>query len=245
MDFSIIIPVYNSIESLPILLDEIQSYFMDTPNQYEVIFVNDASRQETLYALERLKHVNSKMMIKLIHLPQNMGQQKALALGLIEAVGTYALTMDDDLQHDIRALDSMLDCTKQDGADLVFGVYKEYGEKKTRELGSKLVGLFFKMRFKKLNGHQVSSLRLIHRSVYQRIRVPLKPFVYLSAELLPYSNKVGNVNVLRRQRLYGKSGYTLIKCIRIGIKLALNYGLYPPLLEGVKTYETHPNGRRG
>ena len=244
MDFSIIIPVYNSIESLPILLDEVRSYFMDRSYQYEIIFVNDASRQETLCALERLKNANSQMKIKLIHLPQNIGQQKALALGLIEAVGTYALTMDDDLQHDIRALDSMLECTKH-GADLVFGVYKEYGEKKTRELGSKLIGLFFKIRYKKLNGHHVSSLRLIHRSVYQSLNVPLKPFVYLSAELLPYSKKVGNVNVLRRQRLYGKSGYTLIKCIRIGIKLALNYGLYPPLLEGVKTYETHPNGRRG
>jgi len=244
MDFSIIIPVYNSIESLPILMDEIQSYFADKPYQYEVIFVNDASQQDTLCALEQLKNANPQVAVTLKHLPQNVGQQKALALGLLEANGTHALTMDDDLQHDIRALDPMLDCAKQ-GADLVFGIYKEYGEKKTRAFGSKLIGLFFKMRYTNLSGCHVSSLRLIHRSVYERLTEPLKPFVYLSADLLPYSKKVGNINVLRRQRPYGQSGYTLLKCIRIGIKLTLYYGLYPPLWEGVKTYETHPNGRRG
>ena len=244
MDFSIVIPVYNSIESLPILIDEVQVYFSETAYRYEVIFVNDASRPETLCALEQLKAANPLLNIKLIHLPQNVGQQKALTIGLMKAEGTYALTMDDDLQHDIRALERMFDSASQ-GADLVFGIYKEYGEKKTREFGSKVIGFFFKTRFKKLGGLHVSSLRLIHHSVYERLTQPLKPFVYLSAELLPYSNKIVNVNVLRRQRQYGKSGYTLLKCIRIGLKLTLHYGLYPLLWEGVKKYETHPNGRRG
>lgn len=244
MDFSIIIPVYNSIESLPVLMNEIQTYFMDTSHQYEVIFVNDASVQETSYVLDALKKENPQVAVKLVDLHRNVGQQKALILGLAEANGIYALTMDDDLQHDIRALGTMLDCAKQ-GVDLVFGVYTEYGEKKTRAFGSKLIGLFFKMRFSNLNGCRVSSYRLIHCSVYKRVAKTQKPFVYLSAELLPYSKKVGNVNVNRRQRPYGKSGYSLIKCIRIGIKLIFNYGLFPPLREGVKTYEKNPDGRRG
>jgi len=244
MDFSIVIPVYNSIESLSILMDEIYTYFLDTPYEYEVIFVDDASQSETLRALEGLKNTHTNVAIKQIYLRQNVGQQKALALGLMHAVGTYALTIDDDLQHDIRVLGKMLDCTKQ-GSDLVFGIYKDYGEKKTRELGSKVIGFFFKVRFKKLYGQHVSSLRLIHHSVYEKLTEPLKPFIYLSAELLPYSKKVGNVNVQRRQRIYGKSGYTLLKCIGIGIKLTLNYGLYPQLWEGTGKYETHPNGRRG
>lgn len=244
MDISIIIPVYNSTESLPILVDEIKAYFQENHFQYEVIFVNDASAHETSCVLEALKNENPQIAIKLIHLQNNVGQQKALIIGLTEAIGTYALTMDDDLQHDISALGPMLDCAEQ-GVDLVFGIYKEYGEKKTRELGSKFIGLFFKMRFANLSGCRVSSLRLIHHTVYERIINHHKPFVYLSAEVLPYSKKVGNVGVNRRQRLYGKSGYTLLKCIRIGFKLTLNYGIYPPLWKGVNKYETHSNGRRG
>ncbi len=233
MDFSIIIPVYNSTESLPIMLEEIHAFFKMRPYFYEIIFVNDASRKETAQLLEDLKEHNLDVTIKLKHLPENIGQQKAIALGLFEATGTYAFTMDDDLQHDICSLEPMLACASQ-GADLVFGIYKEYGEKKSRELGSKLIGLFFKMRFKKLNGLHVSSLRLIHRSVYEKLSKPLKPFVYLSAELLPYSKHVDNVNVSRRRRLYGKSGYTLSKCVQIGMKLTLYYGIVPSLWKGVK-----------
>ncbi len=244
MDFSIVIPVYNSIESLPILINELQAYFKSTRYLYEIIFVNDASCDETYRALENAKIKYPDVMIKLIHLPVNVGQQKALALGLRASEGTYALTMDDDLQHDICALKPMLACASQ-GSDLVFGIYKDYGEKKFRELGSKIIGLFFKMMFKNLGGCHVGSLRLIHRSVYERLSEPLKSFVYLSAELLPYSKKVANVKVHRRQRLYGKSGYTLLKCLQIGMKLTLHYGIYPHLWKGVKKYETHFNGRRG
>jgi len=244
MDFSIIIPVYNSIESLPILMDEINAYFRGSSYGYEVIFVNDASRDETKRVLDRIKHAACEANVKVIHLSENVGQQKALAYGLLEAVGTYALTMDDDLQHDIRSLEHMMVCALQ-GSDLTFGIYKEYGEKRSREIGSKVIGLFFKLRYRKLGDKQVSSLKLIHHSVYKKLTLPLKSFVYLSAELVPYSKNIGNVHVKRRQRLYGKSGYTLLKCIQIGLKLTLYYGLMTQLWEGVGKYETHPNGRRG
>ena len=245
MTISVIVPVYNSVASLPILLDEIRTYFISRKMHYEVIFVNDASRTSTFDMLNALERQNEN--VKVIHLTENIGQQKALYKGLLMAKGDYAVTMDDDLQHDIGALDSLLESADA-GADLVFGIYEAYGEKKSRELGSQIIGLFFKLKYRKLCGQRVSSLRLIHKSIYEQLPSEMKPFIYLSAELLPFSHKIENVNVTRRARLYGKSGYTLGKCIKIGVKLTWYYG-FAPLLPMKKKeavgYETVANSRRG
>ncbi len=245
MKISVVIPVYNSVESLPILFDEIQNYFRNRKMDFEVIFVNDASQNLTLKMLNALERQNEN--VKSIHLTENVGQQKALYRGLRHATGDYAVTIDDDLQHDIGALDALLESANA-GADLVFGIYEAYGEKKSRELGSQIIGLFFKLKYRKLCGQRVSSLRLIHKSIYEQLPSEMKPFIYLSAELLPFSRKIENVNVTRRARLYGKSGYTLGKCIKIGMKLTWYYGfasLVPIKKKEAVDYETVANGRRG
>lgn len=245
MKISVIIPVYNSVKSLPILLGEIHTYFLSRKMHYEVIFVNDASQASTYEMLSALELQNDN--VKAIHLTKNVGQQMALYKGLLMATGDYALTIDDDLQHDIGVLDGLLESADA-GADLVFGIYEAYGEKKSRELGSQIIGLFFKLKYRKLCGQRVSSLRLIHKSIYEKLPLERQSFVYLSAELLPLSQKIENVTVTRRLRLYGKSGYTLGKCIKIGLKLTWYYG-FAPLLPMKKKeavgYETVANGRRG
>lgn len=245
MTISVIVPVYNSVASLPILLDEIRNYFISRKMRYEVIFVNDASQASTHEMLQSLERQHDN--VKAIHLTKNVGQQKALYKGLLMATGDYAVTIDDDLQHDIGALDALLESANA-GADLVFGIYEAYGEKKSRELGSQIIGLFFKLKYRKLCGQRVSSLRLIHKSIYEQLPSEMKPFIYLSAELLPFSHKIENVNVTRRARLYGKSGYTLGKCIKIGMKLTWYYGfasLVPIKKKEAVDYETVANGRRG
>lgn len=243
MDYSVIIPVYNSVSSLEILFSEIEAYFVRKCATYEVIFVNDGSGIKTREALEKLKS-NHQKTIRVIHLDQNIGQQKALITGLMQARGRAAITMDDDLQHDINAVDDML-YKLEEGSDLVFGIYRVYGDHFTRSLGSKLLGFVFKVQFKELKGHKVSAYRLIHRRVYQQLNCSMDDFVYLSAELLKYAQNVSNVNVTRRDRVYGRSGYTLRKCIQIGCNLIYHYSIKTMFQrKGVKSYETHPHGRR-
>lgn len=248
MDISIIIPVYNSIASLSILADEIDFFFNDKNLSNEVIFVNDGSSVETYEELERLKNSSStyKFKLNVIHLRENMGQQKALAVGLLEACGEYALTMDDDLQHSIDTFDEMYEKVKQ-GHDMVFGVYDHYGVSGPRSWGSKIIGTFFKYKFKVLSGNRVSSFRLIHRSVYSKLKPDFSKFFYLSAELLPYCKTPGNIGIQRRERVYGKSGYNLRKCLSIGAKLTLYYGIIPRRWQTNKEtnrYEKIINGRR-
>lgn len=228
MDISVIIPVYNSNESIPVVLEHIHAFFNTSSRKwdYEIVLINDFSNQATYDVLERLRQTDFGSGGKapvVIHLEKNVGQQMAICHGLKYATGTYALTMDDDLQHDIKDLEALFEQTEL-GADLVFGIYAQHGDEKTRAAGSKWIGKFFKVKFKKLNGSRVSSYRLIHKSIYTKIEVSKKSFVYLSAELIPYASKISNVTIQRLDRPFGKSGYTLIKCIKIALKLAIYYG---------------------
>lgn len=246
MNYSVVIPVYNSTSSLEILLEEISSYFSLKGSAYEVILVDDASHGATVKALENLALNDGYGTLNRIRLSSNVGQQRALIIGLKHATGEYAITMDDDLQHDIKTADEMIKAV-QKGADLVYGIYETYNDHQSRAWGSKIIALFFKIRYHKaLRRNRVSSFRLIHESVYRALPDDDKPFVYLSAELLPLSNQVANVMVERRERVYGKSGYSLLKCIRIGLKLYYHYGIIDAFngLLRRNSYEAHAHGRR-
>lgn len=233
--FSIIIPVYNSTTSLFELNKEISIYFENQSWEYEIIWVDDCSHEATKSALQEvLKEVRSQFCkdMTLITLPHNLGQQKALYLGLLKAKGDYAVTIDDDLQHDIRSLTELLNQAIAQNADLVFGQYISYGTDKIRKKGSKIIGTFFKMRYPVLMGHRVSSYRLIDKRLYMCLpKIGImemdQTFIYLSAELLKYATHVESVYIERRQRAYGQSGYTFLKCIQIGSRLILNYGILP------------------
>lgn len=242
LKYSILIPVYNSENSLEILVQEIESYF-NSKATYEIVLVDDFSKDSSWNIIEGLckKHP----FIKGVKLNCNVGQQMALYIGLENCSGTYAITMDDDLQHDVRDVSRLLEKADQ-GCDLVFGIYDAYGARGIRLWGSKLIGSFFKSNFKNLQGNRVSSFRLIHESVYNKMPKHRSDFVYLSASLLPYAQKVGNATVNRRDRVYGTSGYTFIKCLKIALKLHVYYGGYPwKLVRGVKSDETHSNGWSG
>ncbi len=222
MDYSVIVPVYNSKGTLKALIEEIDGFFKVNGFTYELIMVDDGSMDGSFEKIRELTESNPNL--KGIHIKSNMGQQRALLTGMLMAKGDWAITIDDDLQHDISDASRMISLAA-DGCDIVFGVYEDYGTRGIRALGSKLVGLFFRLRYGNLHGLRVSSFRLVSRRVYRHLAEPGNRFVYLSAELLPHAALVGNVEVSRRERIYGKSGYDLKKCVILCSRLWFNYGL--------------------
>lgn len=222
VDYSVVVPVYNSKATLRQLVREIEDFFHERGYSYEIILVDDGSSDgsaEEISALTVMKdHIHGISMLS------NVGQQRALFSGLLRAKGDWVLTMDDDLQHDIREVPKMM-AQAIIGCDLVFGVYGDYGSKGLRALGSKLVGFFFRWRYRNFADLRVSSFRLISRKVYRHLVDRGDAFVYVSAELLLHAQHVANVPVSRRERVYGKSGYNLKKCIILCAQLWFHYGV--------------------
>lgn len=222
MNYSILVPVYNSEKSLETLVKNVMHCHLLRNTDFELIFVNDGSSDQSWNEIKRLSRAFS--FVKGISLFKNCGQQKALYYGLHFCTGNIIVTMDDDLQHDISVLEALVQHMHQ-GSDLIFGVYDDYGSKGLRALGSKGVGWFFKRHFPELKGHRVSSFRVMRQHVIAPILNKDLTFVYLSAELIPHAKQIGNHHVMRLKRQFGKSGYTFWKCTVIVLKLMLYYGI--------------------
>jgi len=109
---SVIVPLYNEAENVPILAARIETALAAMPDvEYECIPVNDGSTDGTHDELERLRQADAR--IRPIHLLENRGQSAALVAGMRRARGRYILTLDGDLQNDPADLPKLLDLLEQ------------------------------------------------------------------------------------------------------------------------------------
>ena len=98
MKLSLVVPCYNEAESVSLFLDAVIADFDGCGYDYEVIFVNDGSRDTTLFQLKKL-YAAKKCPTKVISFSRNFGKEAALYAGMREAVGEYVSLIDADLQQ--------------------------------------------------------------------------------------------------------------------------------------------------
>lgn len=113
---SIIIPLYNEADGIPLLVEKLSLALRNREESFELILVDDGSTDDTLKTLNTL-HIN--MDIRIISLSRNFGHQSALLAGLHASDGQIAITMDGDLQHPPELIPTMLDLHSK-GFDIVF-----------------------------------------------------------------------------------------------------------------------------
>src|ERR1043165_3847297 len=120
LDLSVVFPVYNEEENVPILLAEIAAALADSPWSYELIAVDDGSRDRSLEVLRAQKA--RYPTLGTITFEKNSGQPAALDAGWRAARGTYVVSLDADLQNDPADIPKMLRTIETSGADMVIGV---------------------------------------------------------------------------------------------------------------------------
>src|SRR6478609_959380 len=115
---SIVVPVYNSEAILPLLVQRLEPELDALCWEYEVIFVNDASRDQSWKVIQELS--GRYNWVRGINLMRNYGQHNALLCGIRAARNEVVVTMDDDLQHPPEELPKML-AKIQEGYEVVYG----------------------------------------------------------------------------------------------------------------------------
>jgi glycosyltransferase involved in cell wall biosynthesis len=113
-----VIPLYNEEESLQELTQQIKSALDKDISNYEVIFIDDGSSDNSYKIIEEINSNDSRF--KCIKLRKNYGKSAALSIGFREAKGDYVITMDADLQDDPREIPEMISILEK-GYDLVSG----------------------------------------------------------------------------------------------------------------------------
>lgn len=133
---SIVIPLHNEAESLPLLMQSISTVLDTTGHTYEVIFIDDGSIDQSFSVLKKL-HAEYGAKVKVIRFTRNYGKSAGLSIGIREAKGDIIITMDADLQDDPTAIPEML-AKLDEGWDLVSGWKKKRYDPITFTIPSKL-----------------------------------------------------------------------------------------------------------
>jgi len=188
---SVVVPVYRSSSTLPILVGRIKESLDSLGLPWEVVLVDDASGDDTLLVMESLREDYNN--ITCLSFEKNQGQQTALLAGLRTASGEYIVTLDSDLQHPPELMPGLLEKLRE-GWDVVYAVMEGRRDGFIRSTGSRLHDLVFNLLFRKPRNVRVSSYRILRRNVVKEIAVMNPPFVYISAMM--FKNKALKGNAL-------------------------------------------------
>ncbi|HEY3294411.1 MAG TPA: glycosyltransferase family 2 protein [bacterium] len=207
---SVVIPLFNEAESLPELHSQLLAVFQKTGWSYELIFVDDGSRDESLAVLRTLAERNP--FVRVISFRRNFGKSAALATGFRAVRGTYVITMDADLQDDPAEIPALVG-KLEEGFDLVSGWKKTRHDPISKTLPSK----FFNYTTGVLSGIRLHDfncgLKAYRYDVVKELPVygELHRFLPVLAFKLGY--RITEIPVLHHARKYGKTKFGLNRFI--------------------------------
>ncbi|MGH7350398.1 MAG: glycosyltransferase family 2 protein [Candidatus Rokuibacteriota bacterium] len=136
LDLSIVVPVYNEEENLPLLWSEIRAVLEPIGLRYEVIFVDDGSRDRSAEVVRAFRERDER--VRLLRLKVNAGETAAADAGLNAVRGRHVVVMDADLQNDPRDIPAMLERLGQWDAVTGWRVNRAAGDSWVRRLSSRL-----------------------------------------------------------------------------------------------------------
>jgi len=203
---SVVVPLYNEEESLPELLENIEGALKKIKKPFEVIFVDDGSTDGSFGVLKRLHKGNKN--VKVIRFRRNFGKSAALSIGFAEALGTFVVTMDADLQDDPAEIPGLLEAMG-DSLDLVSG----WKRKRFDPISKTIPSRFFNFVTAKMTGiplHDFNcGLKAYRREVIKEINVYGELHRYIPALAHWAGYRVGEKAVQHHPRKYGRTKFGL------------------------------------
>jgi polyisoprenyl-phosphate glycosyltransferase len=222
--YSIVVPVFNSVAIVGKTVDQIVGVFEAAGLSYELILVNDGSRDGSWDVVA--DKARSHPHVIALDLLRNYGQHNANLAGLREATGDYVITMDDDLQNPPDQALLLID-EAMCGRDVVFGKFTRKQSTAYRRLGSKAIGLVNRRIFGQPPDLTVSNFRILRRDVVDRICASRTAYPYITGQALMYSGNRSDVSVRHDPRTVGDSSYSTVRIFRLVLTILFSYSSYP------------------
>lgn len=217
MDFSIVIPVYNEEENVEPLISEIEAALSGLGKSYEILVVDDGSRDATF---AKLRSIRGRLaQLKVVRLKRNFGQTAAMAAGLTYARGAVVILMDGDGQNDpadIPALLRKLD----EGNDLVAGWrYNRQDPFLNRRLPSMIANRLISFTTQVKLHDYGCTLKAMRQDVAKNLRLYGEMHRFIPAIAYERGARIAELKVNHRPRLRGKSKYGITRTLRVVLDL--------------------------
>ncbi len=206
--YSIVVPVYNSENTLAELYTRIKTVFENTIHEdFELILVDDSSRDHSFSVMEQLHQKDSR--VKIIQLARNFGQPSAVLCGFSHVSGDFVITLDDDLQHPPEEIPKMIQVMQErNDVDVILAKYENRKHGPIRKLGTFVAKIATSQMLTNAGNLDMTSFRLIRRFVVDAVLQMNIHLPQIGNLLLQVSNRIINVSVAHDERKFGRSNYT-------------------------------------
>ena len=235
MDISIVVPIFNEEENIPVLCETIRTALDGSGIDYEVILCDDGSLDGSF---ERLAaEARSDSRFKVIRLRRNFGQTAAMAAGFDAAAGKVIISMDGDLQNDPADIPRLL-AKIDEGYDVVSGWRKD---RQDTFINRKLPSLIANSLISRMTGVHLHdygcTLKAYRRDVIQGINLYGELHRFVPALASQVGAKVAELPVRHHPRRFGSSKYGISRTMRVILDLMtvtflLSYSTKPLQLFG-------------
>ena len=213
LDISVVVPLYNEVESLAELSAWIDRVAREHSLTYEIVFIDDGSSDGSWEEIERLK--SNYPTIKGIRFARNYGKSAALYCGFAEAQGEVVFTMDADLQDSPDEIPEMRRMILEDGYDLVSG----WKKKRYDPAGKRLPSKFFNLTARIVSGIKLHDfncgLKAYRRRVVKSIEVygEMHRYIPILAKHAGFK-RIGEKVVRHQERKYGVSKFGMERMVK-------------------------------
>lgn len=215
---SVVVPVFNEVDNVGPLIDEIRAEADRLGGPYEIVMVNDGSRDGTDLALDQLALRLSQL--KVVHFSANFGQTAALAAGLEHARGDVVITMDGDRQNDPSEMGRLL-AKLDEGYACVSGWRRDRHDKPLRSFASRVANRLI-ARATSLDIHDYGcTLKAYRRGALDSSQLYGEMHRFLPVYVKARGGDVAEIVVRHRPRVAGVSKYGFSRIPRVLADLAL------------------------
>ena len=216
MTISIVIPLYNEEENVRELYGSLKPVMDSLRNEYEIIFIDDGSTDNTLSLLQEIQAADDTVIV--LSLRRNFGQTAAFAAGFDYSRGDIIVTMDGDLQNDPKDIPKLLELMKDN--DLVSGWRKI---RKDPFLSRRLPSILANSLISKVTGVNLHdygcSLKAYRRDVIKNLKLYGEMHRFIPAVASWYGVRIAEVETTHHPRLRGKSKYGISRTMKVVLDL--------------------------
>jgi len=222
---SVVIPVYNEEAGLPALFARLYPALDALQLPYEVIFVNDGSRDRS-GALLREQFAARRDVTRVVFFNANYGQHLAILAGFERVRGERIVTLDADLQNPPEEIGKLL-AAMDDGADYVGGVRRAREDAWWRRSASRLMNRLRERITRIRMTDQGCMLRAYSRDIADAVAASREVSTFIPALAYTFAHSPVEVEVAHEERVAGESKYSLYKLVRLNFDLVTGFSLVP------------------
>jgi dolichol-phosphate mannosyltransferase len=228
--YSVVVPVFNEEDNVRPLVERVSKVMTEIGEPFEIVFVDDGSRDETPLRLRRL--VEEFPQVRAVRFSRNYGQEAAVQAGYVHARGEWILQMDGDLQNPPEDIPKLL--TKQgEGWDIVYGIRKNRKDPLFRKLASETMRWVMRSMLSIELPEDISTFRLMRAKTAKLLAELPERNKFLSALACWVGAKYTTVDVGHSARAAGSTKYNLTKLINHTFDLVVGFSSKPLRYVGV------------